>query len=288
MQLTRPLLAATFCLFVVGTTAPSVHAAWTSGEGEYLFGPETAEAVACSLATERAKVDALRKVHGETITADQTLSCREKRSASADEPECQANRMLWSQIGGMLRSSRVVKMDVNDITGARSCRVRLVADVATTIKSPPHDFDIAVSTTSTVYRVGEKLWIELAPTRPMHVAIFNWLPYEPSERQVVRLFPNRYDQSDLIRERLTIPTAGYSFTLRLPEMAPSGRSFIDEYLLVVISEDPMAWRGSYSLQELQSRIAEMPSDRVRFIKRGYQLVLPLSNQSSRSEHVENN
>lgn len=262
-------------ILFLGEILPA-FAGWTSGEGEYLFGPETAEKTACDIALERARIDAIQKIHGEFIRSDQTLSCREVSDDQMDNPQCQANRMLWSQIGGELRATRVIGTEVIHVLGARSCRVRVVADVAAKRVEPPPDFDIGVALSQNAYRPGEKLQIELMPTQVMHVAIFNWLPYAPEERQVIRIYPNSHDLHGLISSRTVIPGPGYSLMLDVPDVRPVGRSFIDEYLLIVISKDFIAWLDVYSIQMLRDRLAEIPPDRVRLIKRGYQLLMPAS------------
>jgi len=38
----------------------NAYSAWVSGSGEYYFGPETSESLACSAAEERSKLDSLK------------------------------------------------------------------------------------------------------------------------------------------------------------------------------------------------------------------------------------
>ena len=265
----QPLLLAGIAVFSV-----SVHAAWISGLGEYHFGPETAEQAACSTAEERAKLDALRKFYGESIAMDQTLSCRESQAVDVANNQCSMNQILWSQIGGEIKSSRITKQDILEIPGSKVCRVEVVGDISANRGKPDPGFDIGLRINQSVYRPGEKLVLELNPSGPMYVAVFNWIPYYDKSNQIIRMFPNSHDAGFYINQNKTIPASGYSFELILPDKIPKNRSFVDEYLLVVITKDPVKWRESYSFDEFKSRLAEFPLDRIRYIKRGYQLLIP--------------
>ena len=260
------------------TVAPAI-AAWTTGEGDQYFGPETSEAAACRAAEESARLDALRKLHGELLSIDQQLSCRESNGHNSDNAQCHLNKILWSQIGGEIKASKLVKKDVREIAGSKVCHVELVADVSIKKGRPDPGFDIEVRVNQSSFRAGEKISIELVPSQPMYVSIFNWLPYFPEEKQVVRLFPNPHDTDAFIDRRRFVPGTNYSFKIMPSDFYPEARSFVDEYLLVVITKQPVKWLESYSLSELRSRLAELPADQVRYIKRGYQLLLPSSSKN---------
>ncbi|MBU3602566.1 DUF4384 domain-containing protein [Polynucleobacter sp. AM-25C3] len=265
----RPLL---FTFFL--TISISSQAAWISGVGEYHFGPDTSEISACSAAEERAKLDALRKFYGESLAMDQTLSCRESSSLDSASDQCTMNQILWSQIGGEIKSSRIIKRDVLEIPGSKVCRVEVVGDISSSRGKPDPGFDVGIKINQSVYRPGEKLTIDLNPNGPMYVAVFNWVPYYDKSKQIIRLFPNSHDAGFFINQKKTIPSSGYSFELTLPDKVPKNRSFVDEYLLAVITKDPVKWLESYSFDEFKSRLAEFPLDRIRYIKRGYQLLIP--------------
>ena len=246
--------------------------AWISGVGEYYFGPETSEASACMAAEETAKLDSLRKFYGESISFDQNLSCRESRLSDSDD--CQLNKIIWSQIGGDIKSTSLIKKDVLVTAGSKICRVESVSDIVVSRGKSDPNFDIGVHINQSVFRPGEKLIINIEPSVPMHVAIFNLIPYLSQDKQIFRLFPNEKDSVSLITKKRAIPSEGYSYEIVLPEKAPLNRSFVDEYLLIVVTKDPIKWLEKYSLADLKARLAELPMDRIRYVKRGYQLLIP--------------
>lgn len=252
----------------------STQAAWISGFGEYYFGPDSSEIAACSAAEERAKLDALRKFYGESLAMDQTLSCRESGSIESASDQCSMNQILWSQIGGEIKTSRVIKKDLLEIPGSKVCRIEIVGDLSSSRGKSDPGFDAGVRINQSVYRPGEKLTLELNPNGPMYVSVFNWVPYYDKSKQIIRLFPNTHDADFYINQKKIIPSTAYSFELTLPDKIPQNRSFVDEYLIVVITKDSVKWLESYSFDEFKSRIAEFPLDRVRYIKRGYQLLIP--------------
>lgn len=255
------------CMFV-----SSAQGAWVSGVGEYYFGPETSELSACMAAEERAKLDSLRKFYGESISFDQNLSCRESKLSDSDD--CQLNKIIWSQIGGDVKSTSLIKKDILVTAGSKICRVESVSDIVVAKGRSDPNFDVGIHVNQSVFRPGEKLIINIEPSMSMYVAIFNWIPYLADDKQIFRLFPNEKDPISLITKKRVIPSEGYSYEVLLPEKTPLNRSFVDEYLLIVVTKDPVKWLEKYSLSDLKARLAELPLDRIRYIKRGYQLLIP--------------
>jgi len=85
----------------------------------------------------------------------------------------------------------VEKNVVADLAGFRKCAVSLEAEVVVPTGKPDPSFDIGVVPNAAVYRDGEDMRIGLKPTKPMAVAIFEWLPYAHGADQIARIYPNR-------------------------------------------------------------------------------------------------
>ncbi len=266
----RLFMLAVFFLASVGT----VQAEAVSARGEYLYGPETSEADACRLAEERAKAAALRKVFGESISMEEQMSCRETSGGKADYG-CELDRVSWSLIEGDIRAVTASQKMIEPRMGAKACIVTLTADIVLPDRRPDANFDIRVNINEKRYRAGEVLTLELEPTVPMHVAIFNWVPYQ-SSNTVTQIFPNAIDPYNYIAKKTSVPTehkrAAYSFTLAWLESLPKSRSFVDEYLIVIGTKAPIKWLSSYDLADFKSRLREIPLDERRVVKRGYQLI----------------
>lgn len=251
-------------------------AAWVPGTGEHFFGPETSESEACAIAEETAKTDALRSFYGETLSVDQQMSCREMPDASSEPSYCQMNKILWNQVGGDIRGANLISRQVSKVAGSQVCRVQLVADIIVNRGKPDPDFELGVSVNSSIFREGERLALTLDPSQPMYVAIFSWLPYPNRESRVERLFPNEHDLNARIDHKRVVPNPTYRFQIELPNLMPRNRRQIDEYLLVVATKQPVNWRDSYSFSEFNEKLSEYSLDKIRYVKRGYQIILPVT------------
>lgn len=251
-----------------------VHAKEVSARGEYLYGPETSEADACRLAEERAKAAALNKVFGESISMEEQMSCREVTGGKPDY-SCELNRVTWSAIEGEIRAVTESRKMIEPRMGEKACIVMLTVDVVMPERKPDPNFDVKVTINGKVYRAGEVMTIELEPTVPMYVAIFNWVPYQ-SKNAVTQMFPNAMDPQNYIAKKTEVPTenklTAYSFKMDWLESLPKSRSFVDEYLIVIGTKKPIKWLSSYDLADFKSRLREIPLDERRVVKSGYQLI----------------
>lgn len=258
-------------LFAV--VSPS-HAESVTARGEYLYGPETSESDACRLAEERAKASALGRIFGESISMEEQVSCRETRGSRSDY-NCEMNRVSWSSIEGEIRAVTINQRSTESRVGARACLVTITADIVMPDRRPDSNFDLKVSINGKMYREGESLTIQLEPTVPMHVAIFNWAPYLGKD-VVTRIFPNSMDLQNYITQKVDIPTGEratpYSFKLTWLDTLPKNRSFVDEYLIVIGTKSPITWLSSYEIADFKTRLREIPLDERRVVKRGYQLI----------------
>ena len=250
------------------------HAEAVNVKGEYLYGPDTSEADACRLAMERAKANALSKVFGESISMEEQMSCREVKGGKPDYG-CELNRVSWSSIEGDIRSVTDYRKVIESRVGERACIVTLTADVVIPNRKPDSSFDLKATLNEKMYRAGEVLTIALEPTAPMHIAIFNWVPYQDRDT-VTQMFPNPMDPQSLITKKTSIPTvskiSAYNLTMTWLESLPKNKTFVDEYLIVIGTKKPIKWLSSYEFSEFKLKLSEIPLDEMRVVQRGYQLI----------------
>jgi hypothetical protein len=256
----------------------SAAAEWVRVTDGYIFRPEMAEAEACQQAEARASAKAVRQVSGETLWSEEAMRCTEQ----GDVADCARNSTVWTKVGGDIRSTRDYDRKVETIMVGvetfRNCVVSFEADVYVAEGKPDPDFDVGVALNNTVYRDGEKLMVTLKSSQPMAVQIFQWLPYEKGDAQVGRIFPNAFDAADRIAAKsVTIPTeAGgkrYDLKVSFPAGQPPSRKMVDEYLMVVATKKPMmALRDSYSLDDFNRVVAEIPLGDRRIVRRLYNIV----------------
>jgi len=263
-------------IFILGLALllpTAASAEWVHATGSYMFPPEITEAEACQNADSRARADAIRQVSGENFSSEETLRCTEQ----ADEAECAHNSMVWTMVGGEIRSvrDRLQETKVEQET-FRKCVVSFDADVYVAAGQPDPNFTVGVTMNNAVYRNEENLTVTLKPSQPMHVQVFQWLPYEKGDTQVGRIFPNQFDNIVHIDKPITIPTeAGakrYDLKVAFPVGQPSSRKMVDEYLMVVATKKPIKFRDSYSLAEFNAAVGEIPQGDRRIVRRAYNIV----------------
>lgn len=256
----------------------SVQYAWSKneeGNGVYYFGPETSEASACQAALEAAKLDALRNVGGERFSQDETMMCSENEKSGDAATQCLLNKLTWSQIGGDIQSLQVIKQVVSDELGKRRCEVNITAQVSVIPGVNNPALDSVVSLNQSIYRPGEELTLQIAPQQPVYLTVFNWIPYEKEAEQVTRIFPNKMEQNNHVSHELILPSKQYDhWRVDLPDSIPANRRVLDEYVMIVVSQNPIAWQDHYSFDEFRNKLAELPIDQVRLFKRGFQIMVP--------------
>lgn len=265
----RALLAATVWL---NAAAPAA-ADWVATAGERLFGPELSEKEACRIAERKAKDQALKTVTGERLSSEDLMVCKEKDGSAS----CDLNQFTWSVIDGEIKGvrNRKIRTEVG-VGGYRKCIVEMEVDVGTPKGNPDPGFDMGVALNATVFRDGDVLRVSVEPNAPMYVHVFQWLPYDESARQVSRIFPNALDTDNLFKQASSVPTpkggALYDLEVRFPDGVPDDRRLVDEYLMVVGTRDPVSFRDTYTLEEFNARLLEIPRPDSRRVKRAYAVV----------------
>jgi len=267
----RPILPLAMLVCLLSGLA---RAEWVQAEGGYAYPGTVTEAEACANAEDRARTDAIRKVTGENVAAEETLRCSEQGD---DEAQCAHNSAVWTSLGGVIVATRNrTQQTVAEQGSFHRCEVRFEADVRISQGTADPGFTLGVSLNAAVYRDGEAMTIKLNPSQAMYVQIFQWLPYEKGEAQVGRLFPNGFDVQSRVAGIATVPSeqGGKRYGLRLvyPADQPTGRKMVDEYLMVVATRAPVVFRDSYTLDDFQKVLAEIPRNDSRIVKRAYNIV----------------
>ncbi len=256
--------------------AVPARADWVAGRGERIFGPEISEADACRAAEERAREAALKARVGERMASEDLLVCTEK----GDDADCSLNRSVWNAVDGDIRAIRDRTTETHDgpLAGFRACTVALEADIAQPIGVSDPSFDMAVTLGARIFRDGEDLTLEIQPTQPMHVAVFQWqpAPNATSPTPVARIFPSRWDSDDYFPANGSIPTTTgrqrYSFRVSFPTGLPADKRVVGEYLLIIATRNRVDFRDSYALDEFKGRLLEIPRPDSRLVKRAYTVV----------------
>ncbi len=241
-------------------------------KAEYLFGPETAKNDACNLAISKAKSRALANVLGESVSAEELLSCKGSTGKVSDYG-CDLNQVTWSQIDGDIKKTLTEKTVVEDREGASACVADVEIDVVIPKDKPDPNFQIRADFKQTVFRVGDDFNLEIELSQAGYFAVFNWLPHDSNS--VVRIIPANEDPSQsyvyLNPEKAKTLKTTYAMTATWADSYTAKRKFYDEYLIVVATKRQQRWMSKYSLDEFKSYLQQIPITEKRLVKKAYQL-----------------
>ena len=210
----------------------SASAAVVQGEGEYRFGPDTAESVACEYALDRARRNAIENFIGESIEYQTNEVCR--------NTACSTHREFYSETTGVIRRIINRRSQVVPDQKASVCVVNIDADVIRlenkiqlTITSK-HDLDH-----------GERFAVNAIANRAGHYIIFN-------------LFDDVYTAV----HSGTLETADIETSLtgerELIATVPNGLYQSREMLVVLYAEKSLTTKPKYTRMEFEHLVNSIP------------------------------
>lgn len=270
-----------FMTAVTGLFVASMVCAQVSVEvsGIHRFGPETSEAEACRLATDRAKRLAIERVVGETVRADRLLVCKEGSgdTSPAQRSGCRLSQTLWSALSGSLLDARVTQTTITPYLGGRACNVTLEAVVAKPNGEPDPDFDLQVTLDRPIYRIGEAIQLTVAPTQPGYLTVFNWAPLGQTTAPLIRLLPVDTGLPLAIAAKQVLPRDGTQLLIGGFPIDPGESSWIPpdtwaEYLIAVYTREPLQWPDQISLSDFGRKLHEIPRRDIRWQSHIFQVI----------------
>ena len=208
-------------LLCVSTLA---HAERVSGTGEYSFGPDTAENVACRIAEEKAKQSAIANFVGELIEAAQNESCKDEK--------CTTLSTLYTEVSGEIKT--IIKKDkqVYPDRNRQVCEVDIVADVekiTNTIK-----FHVEGKNQ---LKVGERFTFQAVSGITGTVGVFNLV-----DKEYQMVYTDKVLETN---KQIQIPSARYKMQAELP----LGKSHSNELLGFLITDKNLTFKNQYSTME---------------------------------------
>ena len=217
-------------------------------EGTYTYTGEISKNEACSLAKERAKLKALEKVLGQTISSDEMENCSEVDGKTS----CERNQFFLSSFNGDITGLKQLEKEVTSekISSGEEisiCKVKISSNVEKTTNTLDASFDFNVKLNEKNFRDGEELKINIELNKPFYLTIFQVLPYEKKDYQVYKLFPNELEQDNLIKDTSFKLPQNAKYQIYFPEI--SNKNSVDEYLVFIASEKDIKWLEKYAKKE---------------------------------------
>lgn len=219
-----------------------------TGIGEYRYGPDTAENLACELAEERAKEDAIIKYVGQSVEAQIKEECMREK--------CVFHRDTFSELNGYIKSLTKKEIEKQLFPGYSACVVTIEAEVAginnTIIFQVDGKFDV---------RHEEEMTFKLVSNRPGKIGMFNYYGNKYYKIQEAKFASQRTE--------IVLP---YDKTKKLVAMVPDGQKQSKELVTFLFSEKDIVFKNEYSSLEMKNLIASIPPMNRKVVNRYVNIV----------------
>ena len=234
-------------LLLVPTIACAVP---TIGTGEFRYGPDMPENVACQLAEDRAKEHAIKRYIGETIESTQSERCT--------NVTCDFERNTYEEVNGYVKS--VLKQEQQSIKqpGFTTCIVSLVADVEKQI----NPIRLYLNRSMFDYRENEEIKFKGVVNKVGALAIYN-------------LYGGNYHRvyvTDIAAPHKEFMIPSKKDTGRILATLPEGQSQSKEMLMFLFSERRLDFKTTYTPLEMKSLINSIPPTERKVVNRYVNIV----------------
>jgi len=213
-----------------------------TGIGEYRFGPDTTENLACEIAEDRAKEDALIKFNGQFIEAAIEENCQSE--------ECRFNRQTFNKVEGYLKNISDVKKQVRTEQGYRSCVVVVTANV----EKLNNNIELMIDG-SFEYKDGQEIQFRGLSNRQGTLYMYNF--YNGKYVKILQKTVATQNQE------FVLPSESY----RMKAQLPKGQVQSKELLLFLFVNNDVSMKDSYTEIEMKSAINQIPASNRRVITR---------------------
>jgi hypothetical protein len=224
--------------------ATSIVQARTSlGVGEYRYGPDTTQNIACKFAEERAKENAIEKFSGEDIDITVYEKC--------NNDVCDIDRDSLNETRGYIK--KILSKDVKQVQlqGYTSCIVTIKADV----DNPINEIKLSLDKDEYFFKENQEVVFRGVVNRTGNLVIFN-------------LYNNVY--SKVYEEKIT--TNNQQFMLPSPKnrivtRLPVDKHHSKEVLMFLFTENDYEFRKTYTELEMNYFLKNMPSHQRQIVNR---------------------
>jgi len=222
------------------------NAATVTGEGEYRFGPETAENVACAIAEDRAKENVLANFVGEFIEHTTNEICKDEH--------CSQYRSFYSETYGKIKAIKDKKVLVAPDRNASVCNVTLIADVVKIENKIQFSIE-----GKTKFQSGEKFAMTAISNARGRYAVFSF------EKDTYVLI-NQNKVVELNRE-IRVPAIGKFEAYVTPNLYQS-----NELLVFLFTMDELTFKPRYSKIEFEHMIKTLDFTRRKLVNHQINIV----------------
>jgi hypothetical protein len=209
------------------------HAERVSGTGEYSFGPDTAENVACRIAEEKAKQNAIANFVGEMIEAATNENCKDEK--------CTTLSTLYTEVSGQIKTIHKRDKQVYPNRDRQVCEVDIVADVEKITNTMKFHVE-----GKNHFKAGERFTFQAVSGITGTVGIFNLV-----DKEYQMVYTNKVLETN---KQIQIPSARYKLQAELP----NGKSHSNELLVFLFTDKNLTFKPRYSTMEFDALVKDIP------------------------------
>jgi hypothetical protein len=219
----------------------SVFARPVIGIGEYRYGPETSENIACQLAEDRAKEQAVLKFMGEIIQSTVTEDCNNEN--------CQYEKRTENEIRGLIKN--IIDRRIQNIVreGYKNCIVTIKANVDRIV----NNIKFSILNKEQMFEDGQEVNFEVVSNKNGKVFVYNFFNGEYTKvfDEVINS-PNR---------KQNLPS-NQRMIARIPE---NGRQS-SEMLMFLFVEEPLTNLSErYTMKEMNEVVSSLSFDKYKVV-----------------------
>lgn len=231
-------------LLLISVLLPSISFASVTGIGEYFYGPETSENIACSFAEDNAREDALRKYVGELVDASLREECFNE--------ECFSTKDTNSIIQGVIRKIENKEVTISAEQGKKICTVSIKAIV----EKVQSDLFFNVKEEGGVYRQNSEVTFYGISNKIGKIIVFNQV-----DNQYKKLFEIPVTKTD---SEIAMPT--------LIARLENGKQQSQEKMVFVFTDLDIPTKMVYNGFEMRKFIDSIPFSNRSVVNRLTQIV----------------
>jgi len=224
----------------------SAHA--TTGTGEYFYGPDTSENIACQVAEDFARDDVIRNFLGESLESNTVEQCFNE--------ECFLLKETSNSTFGIIKKVNKKEITKTVEAGKLVCSVTIDADV----EKIQNDIAFHIRNDNLVLKVGTEIKFYGISNKKGNLYIFN-----SYMKKYHKLYQTKINEVDT---EFTVPKSNEVIVAKLPD----GVKISKEKLVFLFTELDIQPKSVYTDYEMQKMLEGIPITKRRTVNRLTQIV----------------
>jgi hypothetical protein len=234
-------------LLLISILLPSISFASVIGIGEYFYGPDTSDNLACSFAEEKAKENAIHNFSGQIIEINTNETCLSE--------ECSFLRETNANTTGAVKNVKNKKVNKYVESGQKVCFVEIEAEVV----AIQNRTIFSLKEFNHIFRVNDEVNFSAFANKPGKIIVFNF-----TENKYHKLYEKRIDT---VNSEFKIPS-----DKRIVAFLPNNIMTNKEKLTFVYLELDIPIKKVYNGFEMKKFLSSIPVEQKSVVNRFVQIV----------------